>query len=222
MNHHVQIFRQLVEVYLTAEQSPRRDLYAPGTAQVIAVSGAAASGKTTFCRQLVDYLMAQGVSAVHVPLDGYLLDREARFRRGLSGYDPQASDMPHMVDQMKRLIFHGKAIDLPVYNHLSGTHDPPRRIQSARVVLLDGILSMHHEIRERFPNLKLFFTSEEIVIRGLRLLVDMQERGYTVFQALANSDAEFANYKRWIYPQIGFADLTIHVSKDRKLSIMAP
>jgi uridine kinase len=85
---------------------------------------------------------------------------------------------------------------------------------------LDGIMSMQHEIRKRFPNLSIFFTSEDIVIRGLRLLVDMEERGYTVFQALKNSDEEFISYNKWISPQIEFADLKIWVDKTRELSIL--
>jgi phosphoribulokinase len=125
-----------------------------------------------------------------------------------------------MIAQMKTLIYEGKPIDLPVYNHQTGTHDSPRRIQHAGVILLDGIMSMQYEIRERFPNLNIFFTSEDIVIRGLRLMVDMQERGYTVFQALAHSDEEFISYNKWISPQIEFADLKIWVDKNSELSIL--
>ena len=219
MNRPMHIYRYIFEHFLTPN-TPPLVRYAPGTAFVLAVSGAAASGKTMFCRQMVDFLADRGVSAVHVPLDGYLLDRKIRDRRGLSGYDPQSSDMPQMITQMKTLIHEGKPIDLPVYNHQTGTHDPPRRIQHAKVILLDGIMSMQYEIRERFPNLNIFFTSEDIVIRGLRLLVDMQERGYTVFQALAHSDEEFISYNKWIYPQIIFADLKIWVDKDRELAIL--
>ena len=219
MNRPMHIYRHIFEHFLVPEKTPPLARYAPGTAFVLAVSGAAASGKTMFCHQMVDFLADRGVSAVHVPLDGYLLDRKIRDRRGFSGYDPQSSDMPKMIAQMKTLIHEGKPIDLPVYNHQTGTHDPPQRIQHARVILLDGIMSMQYEIRERFPNLNIFFTSEDIVIRGLRLLVDMQERGYTVFQALAHSDEEFISYNKWIYPQIIFADLKIWVDKDRELAI---
>ena len=220
MNRPIHIYRYICEHFLTPGKTPPLARYAPETAFVLAVSGAAASGKTMFCRNMVDFLADRGISAVHVPLDGYLLDRKIRDRRGLSGYDPQSSDMSKMIAQMKTLIHKGKAIDLPVYNHQTGTHDSPRRIQHARVILLDGIMSMQYEIRERFPNLSIFFTSEDIVIRGLRLLVDMQERGYTVFQALAHSDEEFISYNKWIYPQILFADLKIWVDKKRELSIL--
>jgi phosphoribulokinase len=198
MNRPTHIYRHIFEHFLTPEKAPPLARYAPETAFVLAVSGAAASGKTMFCRNMVDF----------------------RDRRGLSGYDPRSSDMTQMITQMKALIYEGKSIDLPVYNHQTGTHDSPRRIQHAKAILLDGIMSMQYEIRKRFPNLSIFFTSEDIVIRGLRLLVDMQERGYTVFQALVHSDEEFISYNKWISPQIEFADLKIWVDKNRELSIL--
>ena len=56
-------------------------------------------------------------------------------------------------------------------------------------------------------------------MRGLRLLVDLKERGYSVFEALAHSDEEFASYNKWIYHQISFANLLISVGRERELSI---
>ena len=220
MNKPTHIYRHIFENFLTPEKTPPLAQYAPETFYVLAVSGAAASGKTMFCRHMVDFLIDRGVSAVHVPLDGYLLDRKIRNRQGLSGYDPRSSDMTQMIAQMKTLIYEGKPVDLPVYNHQTGTHDSPRRIQHAGTIILDGIMSMQSEIRMQFPNLSIFFTSENIVIRGLRFLVDMEERGYTVFEALQHSDEEFISYNKWISPQIEFADLKIWVDKNRALSIL--
>jgi phosphoribulokinase len=220
MSRPTHIYRHIFENFLTPEKTPPLAQYASETAYVLAVSGAAASGKTMFCRHMVDFLADRGVSAVHVPLDGYLLERKIRDKRGLSGYDPRSSDMTQMIAQMKTLIYEGKSIDLPVYNHQTGTHDPPRRIQHARTIILDGIMSMQSEMRKRFPNLNIFFTSEDIIIRGLRFLVDMEERGYTVFQALKHSDEEFISYNKWISPQIKYADLKIRVGKNRQLSIL--
>jgi len=212
------ICQDILKYFLSAKIA-RRERYAAGTDYVLAVSGPAASGKTTFCRGLNEHLNTANISAVHVPLDGYLLDRQTRGARNLSGYDPQSSDLPLLIDQMKTLIFSGKPIDLPLYDHETGGHTRPRRIRPARVIILDGIMSLQYEMRERFSNLNIFFTSDDIVIRGLRLLTDMEERGYSVFQALAHSDQEFLSYNKWIYPQITFAHVKIWVDKQRQLSI---
>ena len=218
---HTNIYRHILENFLSPEKTPRKEKYAKGTNYVLAVSGAAASGKTTFCKGMVEYLRKQGLSAVHVPLDGYLLDRETRNKQKLSGYDPKSSDIPRMIDHMKTLIYAGKSIDVPIYDHKSGNHRLSRRIQPVEIIILDGIMSLQFEMRERFPNLNIFFASEDIVIRGLRLLVDLDERGYSVFQALAHSDEEFIFYNKWIYPQITFAHLKIWVGEQRELNLIS-
>lgn len=215
----IHIYEIINNKFLIPEKTRRHAQYAPGIDNVIAVSGAAASGKTSFCRGMVDYLSGKKMSAVHVPLDGYLLDRKSRKSRNLSGYDPQSSDIPAMVDQMQTLLFKGLPIELPMYDHKNGNHRQPHHIEPAQVVILDGIMSFHHDIRERFPNLNIFITGDDIVIRGLRLLVDMEERGYSVFQALRHSDEEFAAYNKWIHPQIALAHLKIRVDKNREFLI---
>ncbi len=218
---HTHIHKYMLDNFLTPDKTPRKVRYASGTDFVLAVSGAAASGKTTFCRGMVDFLAGQNISAVHVPLDGYLRGRDSRNREKLSGYDPQSSDLPKMIDQMKTLMFKGKSIDLPIYDHETGNHKLSRPIAPARVVILDGIMSLQYEMRERFPNLNIFFISDDIIIRGLRLLVDMEERGYSVYQALQHSDEEFLFYNKWIYPQITFSHVKIWVGKQRELSILS-
>lgn len=215
------IYQYIFENYLTPNKTPRKVEYAPGIDFVLAVSGAAASGKTTFCQGMINYLAKQKMSGVHVPLDGYLLDRKTRNQKKLSGYDPRSSDLPKMIHDMKLFIYKGHSIDLPIYNHQKGNHKPPRRIEPAQVIILDGIMSLQYELRERFTNLNIFFTSDDIVIRGLRLLVDMEERGYSVFEALAHSDEEFTHYNEWIHPQITFAHIKIRIGKNRELSVIS-
>ena len=80
-------------------------------------------------------------------------------------------------------------------------------------------MSLHYEIREIFTNFNIFFYADDLVMRGLRLLVDLKERGYSVFEALAHSDEEFVSYNKWIYHQISFANLRISVGRERELSI---
>ena len=193
--------------------------YAPEINFVFAVSGAAALGKTAFCKNLARYLNDRRINTVHIPLDGFLLDRQTRQDRKLSGYNPESTDMPFLIETMKKLIYDGREINLPLYDHNTGKHNGFKLISPAQVIILDGIMSLHYEIRERFTNFNIFLYSDDLLMRGLRLLVDMEERGYSVFEALSHSDEEFASYNKWIYHQIFFADLRISVSKQRELSI---
>lgn len=216
---HTPIYEQILNNHLSPKKTQRKTKYTNGTNYVLAVSGAAASGKTTFSKGMVDFLRNKGVSAVHVPLDGYLLDRHSRRERNLSGYDPRSSNITQMIAHMEALVFDGKSIDLPIYDHKSGGHKTPRVLEPAEVIILDGIMSLQTKIRERFPNLHIFFTSDDIIIRGLRLKVDMEERGYSVFQALVHSDEEFFSYNKWIRPQLRFAHIIILVGEQWELRI---
>lgn len=218
---HTLVYEQILNSYLSPKKTQRKKKYANEINYVLAVSGAAASGKTTFSQGMIDFLNSMGVSAVHVPLDGYLLDRQTRKERNLSGYDPRSSNIAQMITHMKALVFEGKPIDLPIYDHKSGSHKAPRILEPAEVIILDGIMSLQTEIRQLFPNLHIFFTSDDIIIRGLRLKVDMEERGYSVFQALVHSDEEFLSYNKWIRPQLKYAQVKILVGEQWDLSIQS-
>ena len=203
----------------TAGRIRRRQEYSPDIDFVFAVSGAAALGKTTFCKNLAQFLNDNGVKTEHIPLDGFMLDRPTRQKRELSGYNPQSTDIPLLINTMKELIYNGTEVKLPLYDHQTGNHDGFKPISPCRVIILDGIMSLHYEIREIFTNFNIFFYAEDLVMRGLRLLVDLNERSYSVFEALAHSDEEFASYNKWIYHQISFANLRIFVDRERELSI---
>ena len=88
-------------------------------------------------------------------------------------------------------------------------------------MLLDGIVALHHEVRDRYPALRVFVGAEDLVLRGLRLDVDMKERGYSVFEALQHIDVESREYDRWIHHQSEFADVRLTVQADRRMEIRA-
>lgn len=213
------IFNRIFRDCVLNEKVFRNSSYAPSVRRVIAVSGAAALGKTTLCRNLASYLNGEGISSVHVELDGFLRDREFRKRHGLRGYDPRATDLGALVSSLTRLIYQGESIQIPRYNHETGSKDGSVELSPVEVVILDGIMSMHYEVREKFPNYRIFLQAEDLVMRGLRLLTDMRERGYTVFDALAHADDESRSYDRWIHHQIETADLLLAVGQNWEIQI---
>jgi len=219
MNKNPDINKYILQKCIKRNIVNKKEKYAPIIDFVFAVSGAAALGKTEFCKNLERYLNDHRINTVHIPLDGFLLDRKTRQDRKLSGYNPESTDMPLLIETMKELIYDGREINLPLYDHRTGKHSGFKSISPGKVIILDGIMSLHYEIRERFTNFNIFFYSDDLVMRGLRLLVDMEERGYSVFEAISHSDEEFASYNKWIYHQIFFANLRIAVGKQRELSI---
>lgn len=64
--------------------------------------------------------------------DYHSLDRKGRSAAGVTALDPKAQHFDLMYEQVKALK-DGKAVDKPIYNHVTGILDPPETIDPAKV-----------------------------------------------------------------------------------------
>jgi uridine kinase len=64
--------------------------------------------------------------------DYHSLDRKGRSAAGVTALDPKAQHFDLMHDQVKALK-EGKAVDKPIYNHVTGVLDPAEKIDPAKV-----------------------------------------------------------------------------------------
>ncbi len=186
---------------------------------VVAVSGAAALGKTTFCKNLYEYYKRKGYGVIHIELDGYLKDRKVRQSEKISGYDPRATKLDNLMKDLTDILINGNTINIPFYSHKSGSITENIKIAPEAVVILDGIVALHYEIRNLFPSFNIFIEADEITMKGLRIDVDLKERGYNIFQSLSHIDTESREYDRWIHHQSEFANIRIGVISDRHMFI---
>ena len=208
---------------------------------VVGISGAAALGKTTLARNLRSlarnlrsFLQSHGISAVHVPLDGYLFNRKTRrtmkvdedastgkprHSPGVSGYNPVASRTGPMKKDLAALIHRREAVLVPTYSHQTGDYGPGLKVKPQDVIILDGIMALHGKIAE-LVDLGVFMFSTPLFTRAFRLLVDMTERKYTVFEALDHADEEFDEYMHWIDSQRSVADILLRLEKDRRMELV--
>jgi len=125
---------------------------------VIGVAADSGCGKSTFMRRLTSVLggvpdeppnpdsnTLVGDTATVLCLDDYRsLDRAARKARGLTALDPRANDLDLMYEQV-RALKGGRAVDKPVYNHVTGLLGPPERVAPPRILLVAGLHPMYDE-----------------------------------------------------------------------------
>jgi hypothetical protein len=69
--------------------------------------------------------------------DYHSLDRKGRSEKGVTALAPEAQNFELMAAQVKALK-EGKAVDKPIYNHVSGLLDPAENIASPNVSLVFG------------------------------------------------------------------------------------
>jgi phosphoribulokinase len=124
---------------------------------VIGLAADSGCGKRTFVRRLTSVLgggaepprggnpesnTLVGGSATVICLDDYhSVDRAERKARGMTALDPSANDFDLMYEHV-RAIKEGRAVDKPVYNHVTGRLDPPERIAPPKILVLEGLHPM--------------------------------------------------------------------------------
>ena len=112
---------------------------------------------------------------------------------------------------MNSLIFDGKSTDIRLYSE--DDEEITARVEPSEIIILDGVISLHYEIRMNYPNFKIFLYSDEPTLKSLRFLTDIQERGYSIDNARAHSESEYDAYKSWVRDHIYSADVRLFVNK---------
>lgn len=125
---------------------------------VIGLAADSGCGKSTFVRRLTSVLGDEeaapprggnpdsntlvGDTATVICLDDYhSLGRAARKARGLTALDPRANDFDLLYEQVKA-IKEGRAVEKPVYNHVTGLLDPPELVVPPKILVIEGMHPM--------------------------------------------------------------------------------
>ena len=127
------------------------------TTVVIGVAADSGCGKSTFTRRLTSVLGGGAEpprggnpnsntlvsdTATVICLDDYhSLDRAGRKAKGVTALDPRAIDFDLMYQQV-RAIKEGRAVEKPVYNHVTGRIDPPELITPPEILVIKGLHPM--------------------------------------------------------------------------------
>lgn len=124
---------------------------------VIGLAADSGCGKSTFMRRLTSVFggaaeppkggnpdsntLISDTTTVICLDDFHSLDRNGRKVEKVTALDPKANDFDLMYEQVKALK-EGKAVDKPIYNHVSGLLDPPELIQPPKILVIEGLHPM--------------------------------------------------------------------------------
>jgi uridine kinase len=163
-------------------------------AVLIGIAGGTGSGKTTVGLVVKSRFKEENVRIIHH--DSYYCDRRdlAFEEREKLNYDhPSAFENDLLASHLRDLMA-WRSADLPVYDFATHTRLPERkRIQPARIILLEGILVLFDEVLRSLMDIKIYIEadSDERFIR--RLLRDVKERG-------RDADSVIDQYVRTVRP----------------------
>ncbi len=188
------------------------------TPKIVGISGGSCSGKSTLAAHVFGTLGPE--QCVILPQDDYFFGYgEAPEGKGGPNFDhPDAVDFDKMCIQLA-MLKQGRPIHRPLYDF--PTHMPKAETaltEPRPVILVDGILILHHAPLRQLFDLSVFVRCESSTRFERRLERDVRERGRT-----ADSVREvFANqvdpmHDKYVEPSQTHADIVIYSQQSKNM-----
>lgn len=169
--HTTQIFGQ-VRDWLNREASGRN------LPLVVGIGGPGGSGKSTLTRWLLDHM--RGVS--ELSLDDFRLSRNVRKQNGKYGSHPDGNDLRRLEAALEHLRAGGE-VRQPVFDREKGEVIRTDVLPAGRIVLADGEIAAHKQLRPHFDRLILVEAHWRTQL-NTRLTRDLRERGCGLEKAI--------------------------------------
>ncbi len=181
----------------------------PDRVVLIGVAGDSGCGKSTFLRRLADLFGEEFLTVICLD-DYHSLDRKQRKETGITALNPKANNFDLMYEQIKALK-HGQSIDKPIYNHETGEIDPPERIGTNHIIVVEGLHPLHDERVRSLLDFSVYLDISDEVKIAWKIQRDMAERGHRYEDVLAAINSRRPDFSAYIEPQKKFADVVIQV-----------
>jgi len=144
---------------------------------IIGIAGGTGSGKTTVTQKIIERLDRKGVLIIQH--DYYYRDLTAFEGRSPAeiNFDHPSALESSLLRQHLKLLREWKPIDLPVYDYATyRRHPEARRVEPAKVVIVDGILIFENAELRNLMDIKIYVDTDadERLLRRLRR--DLLER----------------------------------------------
>ncbi len=174
---------------------------------MLGIVGDSAAGKTTLTDGIAQVIGADQVTIVCTD-DYHRYDRQRRKELGITPLHPSCNYVD-IMEQHLRALADGHPILKPVYNHRSGSFDPPDYVKPKAFVLVEGLLAFHSERMRDCFDVKVFLDPPEELRRRWKVSRDCAKRGYTPEEVLAELERREVDSAAHIRPQKRWADLVV-------------
>ena len=175
----------------------------------IGVAGDSGSGKTTFTQGVRDIFGSDLVSTITLD-DYHSLDREGRAREGLTPLNPKANRLDQLERDLK-LLKRGVPVEKPVYNHSTGSFDPPVIFRPHKILILEGLHPLFTPTLRNYLDFTLFVDPTKEVKYDWKIRRDVTQRGYSRKAVMQEIEEREPDYEQFIAPQKEFADAVIGI-----------
>ncbi|URR36726.1 phosphoribulokinase [Thermosynechococcus sp. HN-54] len=181
----------------------------PDRVVLIGVAGDSGCGKSTFLRRLADLFGEEFMTVICLD-DYHSLDRKQRKETGITALDPRANNFDLMYEQIKALK-NGESIMKPIYNHETGTIDPPEKVDPNHVIVIEGLHPLYDERVRSLIDFSVYLDISDDVKIAWKIKRDMAERGHSYEDVIASINARRPDFMAYIDPQKQYADVVLQI-----------
>ena len=174
---------------------------------LLGIVGDSGAGKTTLTSGIAQILGQENITAIGT--DYYhRYDRSQRAEIGITALHPDCNYLD-IMQQHLALLRSGQPILKPIYNHNTGTFDPPEYIKPNKFIIVEGLLGYSTPALRECYDVKVYLAPQESIRYGWKIKRDILNRGYTEAQVLTELEKREADSAQFIQPQRQWADLVI-------------
>ncbi len=174
---------------------------------ILGIVGDSATGKTTLTSGIAAILGRDRVATICTD-DYHKYDRKQRAELGITALHPDCNYID-IMEQHLRLLRQGQPILKPIYNHSTGTFDPPEYIEPKPYIIVEGLLGYHTRRMRECYDVKVYLEPDENLRVKWKVHRDTTKRGYTPEQVLKQIEERRADTEAFIRPQRTFADIVV-------------
>ena len=174
---------------------------------ILGIVGDSGAGKTTLTSGIAQILGKENITVIGTD-DYHRFDRAQRAEIGITALHPDCNYLDIMQQHLS-LLRNGQPILKPIYNHSSGTFDPPKYVKPNKFLIVEGLLGYSTRgLRDCF-DVRVYLAPPESLRHGWKIKRDTLKRGYTQAQVLAELQKREADSAAFIRPQRQWADLVV-------------
>lgn len=183
---------------------------------ILGIVGDSAAGKTTLTRGIAQILGEDEVTILCTD-DYHRYDRQERAQKAISALHPDCNYLD-IMQQHLGLLRTGQSILKPIYNHNTGTFEPPEYIQPRRFVIVEGLLGYSTRLARECFDVKVFLAPPESLRSEWKVKRDTRKRGYTDEQVLEQLRKREPDSEEFIRPQRKWSDIVVSFYPPDELS----
>lgn len=174
---------------------------------VLGIVGDSAAGKTTLTKGIAQVLGEDSVTVICTD-DYHRYDRQQRAELGISALHPDCNYLD-IIEQHLSLLRNGQPILKPIYNHSTGSFDPPEYIKPSRFVIVEGLLGYSTRPMRDSYDVKVYLAPPEDLRSTWKIKRDTRKRGYTEEQVIDQIRKREPDSEAFIRPQRQWADVVV-------------